>query len=380
MSASRKSVAATVVALGLVTAATAAVVYSKYTAAAGNSRQSGADTEDRQRSSMGEDEAAAAAAPPAPLAIDPAPAGTKALIICKEGSEGASVAEQWATQSRSGGAAVSVCPPGYLDSHTKSNTGSYDSIVVEAGDGLEGAALGQVVQLLKAGGKVNVAFRGDDATAVKRALTFAGFLKVAPCPEDVRVLTGERAAWETGASAPVRLSFSKPAAAAAATSHRNGIAAVKSGSLSGAGASNGNGAPAKKTWKLALDDNDDDGGGLGGGEDDLVDEDALLESAAPVKRASEADGGGCATKRRACKDCSCGRAEMEMNADDGNGPAPLPVVSLDNVDDVLTSACGNCSKGDAFRCSGCPFLGKPAFEKGQEKTIMLADLDAQHDD
>lgn len=37
-------------------------------------------------------------------------------------------------------------------------------------------------------------------------------------------------------------------------------------------------------------------------------------------------------------------------------------------------------QGDAFRCAGCPFLGKPAFEKGQEKTIMLADLDAQQDD
>lgn len=136
-----------------------------------------------------------------------------------------------------------------------------------------------------------MAFRGDDAAAVKRALTFAGFLKVAPCPEDARVLTAERAAWEAGASAPVRLSFGKPAAAAAATSTGNGsVVAVKNGSQNGAVAStNGNGAPpaAKKTWKLALDDDDEDGGG-GGGDDDLVDEDALLESSAPVKRASEA--------------------------------------------------------------------------------------------
>ncbi|CAN0173350.1 unnamed protein product, partial [Ectocarpus fasciculatus] len=39
-----------------------------------------------------------------------------------------------------------------------------------------------------------------------------------------------------------------------------------------------------------------------------------------------------------------------------------------------------CLQGDAFRCGGCPFLGKPAFEKGQEKTIMLLDLDSQQDD
>lgn len=51
--------------------------------------------------------------------------------------------------------------------------------------------------------------------------------------------------------------------------------------------------------------------------------------------------GGCATKRRACKDCSCGRAEMEMSE---SAPLPLTAVSVGNVDDIVTSACGNCSK------------------------------------
>lgn len=37
-------------------------------------------------------------------------------------------------------------------------------------------------------------------------------------------------------------------------------------------------------------------------------------------------------------------------------------------------------QGDAFRCGSCPFLGKPAFEKGQERAIMLADLNSQQDD
>lgn len=126
---------------------------------------------------------------------------------------------------------------------------------------------------------MNVAFQGD-AAAVKRALTFAGFLRVAPCPEDARVLAGERAAWEAGASAPVRLSFGGGKPAQTSNGLRNGS---RNGSQNGGGAATSNGGGAKKTWKLALDDDED--GETGG--DDLVDEDALLESSAPVKRATE---------------------------------------------------------------------------------------------
>lgn len=124
---------------------------------------------------------------------------------------------------------------------------------------------------------MNVAFQTNGADTVKRALTFAGFLKVAPCAQDDRVFTGERAGWEAGASAPVRLSFVKPAATA--------TAAAKNGAQNGV-SSNDNGSATKKTWKLALDDDED--GGEDGNDSDLVDEDALLEISAPVKRASDA--------------------------------------------------------------------------------------------
>jgi len=111
---------------------------------------------------------------------------------------------------------------------------------------------------------------------------------------------------------------------------------------------------ALRAWRLGGDDLI---------EDDLVDEDDLLENEAmkvEVASTSVSDdcelgaGGG----RKACKDCTCGRAE-----EDAQGEPSQP----------RSGGCGSCYLGDAFRCSTCPFLGKPAF-KPERSDLLGGDV------
>jgi hypothetical protein len=83
--------------------------------------------------------------------------------------------------------------------------------------------------------------------------------------------------------------------------------------------------------------------------DELIDEDLKK----PVKPAP------CGTKtRKACKNCTCGRAQMEEQE-------KQEMIKKQE----FKSSCGNCYLGDAFRCSSCPYRGMPKFKPGEK--IML---------
>ncbi|GLE04644.1 hypothetical protein PINS_up013623 [Pythium insidiosum] len=112
-----------------------------------------------------------------------------------------------------------------------------------------------------------------------------------------------------------------------------------------------------KKWTVVADEFD------GVEDEDMIDEDTLLDDTDKVLQAAKDDcEPGKDGKRRACKNCTCGRKD-EMDQ---------PAVS-DSELQQMVSSCGNCYKGDAFRCGSCPFLGKPAFKPGMEKVLLNLD-------
>ncbi|AET40225.1 electron carrier DRE2 Ecym_5479 [Eremothecium cymbalariae DBVPG len=109
-------------------------------------------------------------------------------------------------------------------------------------------------------------------------------------------------------------------------------------------------------------------------EDELVAEDDFNDDAITMLTCTKSQ-----TKRRkACKDCTCGLKDQEQEYIDTvsrrqDGIIGVPVSfteeELTEIDFTIegkkVGGCGSCSLGDAFRCSGCPYLGLPAFKPGQ---------------
>ncbi|KAG6408246.1 hypothetical protein SASPL_131250 [Salvia splendens] len=95
-------------------------------------------------------------------------------------------------------------------------------------------------------------------------------------------------------------------------------------------------------------------------DEDLIDEDSLLteeDLKKPQLPSSDCEVG---ITRKACKNCSCGRAEEEEKVKLG--------LTMDQINNPQ-SACGNCGLGDAFRCSTCPYKGLPKFKLGEKVAL-----------
>lgn len=113
-----------------------------------------------------------------------------------------------------------------------------------------------------------------------------------------------------------------------------------------------------KIWTLSAQDIDDE-------EIDILDSDTLLDEEDLRKPDPASLKSDCSTnkagKKKACKNCTCGLAE---ELDQGKTPEKKTV----------TSSCGSCYLGDAFRCASCPYLGMPAFKPGEKVALTSRQL------
>ncbi|SCU92909.1 LAMI_0E12530g1_1 [Lachancea mirantina] len=128
-------------------------------------------------------------------------------------------------------------------------------------------------------------------------------------------------------------------------------------------------------FKIDSDDTTENGAAL-------IDEDTLVDQDADQDITLVTCGKTKARRRRACKDCTCGMKEMEEQEIDAARAAQLKVLakpvafSADELTEIdftvqgkKVGGCGSCALGDAFRCSGCPYLGLPAFKPGQQISV-----------
>lgn len=184
--------------------------------------------------------------------------------------------------------------------------------------------LEQLLTLLRPGGQLIVRDARHDTAA--RRLTLAGFTSSAAREELGGYCSARKPDFEVGSSAPLKLNL--PAAAPSS---------------------------AAAVWTLSGQDALDD-------DLDLLDEDELLDDE-DKQKPDPASLRVCGTtgKKKACKDCSCGLAE-DLAA--GKQPATKSV----------TSSCGSCNLGDAFRCASCPYLGMPAFKSGEKIQLSQRQL------
>ncbi|KAL0371965.1 UNVERIFIED_CONTAM: Anamorsin [Sesamum calycinum] len=176
--------------------------------------------------------------------------------------------------------------------------------------------LANLSRVLKPGGRILLYLTSQSAEAnssLERKLLLAGFLDIQSSGSQSVGVTGKKPSWKIGSSFSIKKT-------------------------------------SQVLPKVQVDD-----------DLDLIDEDSLLteeDLKKPQLPPSDCEVG---STRKACKNCTCGRAEAEEKVEKLG-------ISMDQLNNPQ-SACGNCGLGDAFRCSTCPYKGLPPFKLGEKRTF-----------
>jgi len=200
----------------------------------------------------------------------------------------------------------------------------------------------QAITVLKPGGFVAVyeplagraASRDED---LSDQLLLSGFVGTKVTKSgDFAEISSSKPDYEVGASQ--KLNLKRPAPSHAQNGNGHGVSAQD----------------AKNIWSAAKVE-----------DQELIDEDSLLDdddkAVKPKTKPDDCEIGK-GGQKKACKNCSCGRAELEQDGKE----VPKPKLTKEMLENPgVGSSCGSCSLGDAFRCAGCPYRGLPAFKVGE---------------
>jgi len=244
----------------------------------------------------------------------------------------------------SAGKVTTVTPTDPID-------GTYDMVVSASAQPHNDKQLQQIAKALKPGGAFIIREqRTNQSGRTERdlflTLTLAGFVdtKTRETSSTFLEVSSVKPQWEQGVSSSLLKKNTNKLSAAPATATTQPI-------------------PKKNNvWSISSEDIDDA---------ELEDEDSLLAPEDRIVKKQDDCEIGKEGARKACKNCSCGRAEKEAGA-----TLETFLASAKSEPGPSSSACGNCYLGDAFRCSGCPHRGKPAFKPGE---VVSLDLDDQID-
>lgn len=260
----------------------------------------------------------------------------KLLVLSFRDGDCSSFVEKHIATDTNSAVILSLDRAGEID---KCKQGEFDAVVGFTDRAYRDRYLELILKVLKPGAKLVLRVPKD--TNATQVLLFGGFTDVSDVDSDDghKYTVGQKPPWEEGAAAT--LSFLKKPAAQPAP--------IAGGDV----------------WNLAEDDLADDDVELADEDDLLANEVDAVDIASVKEAACGVPKDGEKPKRKACKDCSCGLKEWEEEND--SKEAKERAVSAPPV-----SACGSCGLGDAFRCSTCPFLGKPAFKQDTGNAVKLS--------